>query len=88
MRINTYTCLDCGMEFDSPVSYRETYGLDYGYEDWYCCPHCGGPYAPTHICSGCGQPVQDGYIRLGNGEEYCDDCFLHYNLGEEADWLI
>ena len=89
MRANTFTCLDCGHEFDEPIQYEEHHGLDDApYEKWNACPYCGGPYAPTHICEYCGKAITGWYVRIKDGTEYCDNCLTTYELGDEADWLI
>lgn len=40
---NLYECQSCGKKFDEPVMHRERCE-DYGYEEVYGCPFCGGGY--------------------------------------------
>ena len=83
MTLNTYTCLDCGYEFDEPYELVERHGLDSPpFEKWLVCPACGGAYTHTHLCDCCGQRITDRYLRVDNGDEYCEDCVTEYNLGE------
>lgn len=38
-----YFCRDCGSVFDTPGSYEETHGFEYGpYESVAICPYCNG----------------------------------------------
>lgn len=41
-----YICLECGYEFDEPMTWVETHGLEHGpYERWSGCPICGEGFA-------------------------------------------
>lgn len=77
MTVNTYTCLECGGEFETPVPHTERHGLDaLPYETYPSCPFCGsGAYTQTHVCDECFRPIIGQYVRLKTGEDYCEDCF-------------
>lgn len=50
-----FKCMDCGCEFEEPAVSREYHGLEYGYEERYSCPNCGGPdYKDSQPCDICG----------------------------------
>lgn len=75
MKTNTYTCIECGFEFEHPAPYTETMGLDEPpFYDYDGCPKCGGAYAETHICDHCMEVLVPPYVRLWNGDELCDEC--------------
>lgn len=84
MRINTYTCLDCGGEFEEPVEHIEHHGLDTPpYEAYPSCPGCGsGAFAHTHTCDWCGAVITGQYIRTKSGDELCEECFEVHELGD------
>ncbi len=77
MIINTYTCLECGIEFDEPHEFEEHHGLDSPpFEKWCGCPACGsGAYMHTHLCDHCGAQITGVLCRTADGGEYCESCF-------------
>ena len=41
-------CIDCGRKFKTPKTRYEDHGLDAPpYEEWDCCPFCGGDVEPA-----------------------------------------
>ena len=38
-----FRCCECGREFEEPKRTQEYHGDNF-YEDWLCCPYCGGEY--------------------------------------------
>ncbi len=62
-----FKCNNCGLEFEEPKAYRESHGLEHGWEELYCCPNCGeADYDEATECQICGEPVF--------GERFCKDC--------------
>ena len=62
-----FKCNDCGCEFDTPETTREFHGLDYGYENQYSCPNCGGTdYEDSTPCTICGENAW--------GSDFCECC--------------
>ena len=83
MIIDTYTCLECGIEFDEPREWEEHHGLDDPpYERWSGCPACGGPYIQTHVCDNCGEPIFGPFVKIADGSEYCETCFDILEIGD------
>lgn len=79
-----FVCCECGNVFEEPVYWEETHNLDAPpYEQWSGCPHCGGSYAETYECDCCGDWITGDYVKTDNGERYCENCIVHYELGEE-----
>lgn len=74
-----YICQSCGALFDEPRRISERHGLDYGpYEEWYCCPICGGDFAETTTCCDCGEYIRGEFVVVNGCECYCDNCYeLH-----------
>lgn len=78
-----FICLDCGCVFDEPKHWIETHGLDSPpYEEWDGCPSCGGTYAETHKCDNCGDWINGEYVKLKNGNKYCENCYEIREIGE------
>ena len=76
-----YICKNCAMLFDEPKRITERHGFDYGpYEEWYCCPFCGGDYEETMPCCECGEYITGRYAQLANDEVYCEDCFTIHDI--------
>ena len=79
-----YICTECGFLFEDPDYWEETHGFDYGpFESWSGCPKCGGAYVETYECDCCGEYIVESYIKTENGERICENCYTHYELGEE-----
>ena len=84
MVINTYTCLDCGAEFDTPAAHFETHGFSEGpYERWSVCPYCASSaITHTHLCDYCSQQITGPFARIETGAEYCENCFSIYDMSD------
>lgn len=82
MKTSTYTCLECGNEFDEPALWKQSHNSDLPNETWSGCPICGGAYTRTIICDGCLQPIDNEYVKTPSGD-YCNACFDIYQLGDE-----
>lgn len=83
MTLQSYTCLECGAEFDEPREWEEHHGLDSPpYERWSGCPVCGGPYVQTHVGDHCGDQIFGSMCRTADGGEYCENCFDIYDIGD------
>lgn len=79
-----FICLDCHCVFEEPLEWQETHGLDSPpYETFSGCPKCYGSYVVAHRCDGCDEWIEGDYIKLEDGQRYCEDCFVHMRLGEE-----
>ena len=77
-------CKECFRVFEYPEHCVNTHGLDYGpYEEYDCCPYCGGAYVEAHECSVCGEWIVSDYIKLANGERICEECYIPMELGDE-----
>lgn len=79
-----YICIECREIFSDPKEYvnrhvPENYLYNERYTD---CPYCGGAYVEAHKCDSCGEYITDKYIKVGD-ERFCEDCVLHYEIGEE-----
>lgn len=62
-----FRCNDCGCTFEEPEVTREFHGLEYGYENQYTCPNCGGDdYKDSVKCDICGEDAWNGC--------FCDNC--------------
>lgn len=62
-----FKCMDCGYEFDTPDTLKERHGLDYGYEEWDCCPMCHSTeIREGRDCEICGEVIFEG--------NFCEDC--------------
>lgn len=81
---NMFVCLDCGCVFEEPIEWEEKHGLDYGpYEYWSGCPSCKGDYVEAHQCDNCGEWITSKYVKLDNGERFCENCFSIMELSDE-----
>ena len=81
-----FVCVECGCIFDEDEVdvWEEKHGLNYGpYESWSGCPSCGGGYTEAHRCDGCSDWIIGQYVKLDNGERFCDNCFMIINVGDE-----
>lgn len=78
-----YVCLECQCAFDTPARFVETHGFSHGpYEEWGGCPECGGAYTTAHKCACCDKVIVGEYVKIGDNR-YCDNCYCHYELGDE-----
>lgn len=78
-----FICLDCGCVFDEPKHWIETHGLDSPpYEEWDGCPSCGGAYVETYKCDNCGDWINGEYVKLKNGDNFCENCYEIREIGE------
>lgn len=78
-----FICLDCGCIFNEPKHWIETHGLDSPpYEEWDGCPSCGGTYTETHKCDNCGDWINGEYVKLKNGDSFCENCYEIREIGE------
>lgn len=79
-----YACLDCGSVFEVPKRFVETHGLDTPpYEEWMGCPNCAGAFVKTHKCDCCNEWITGEYVKTDDYQRFCENCFCHYELGEE-----
>lgn len=45
-----FRCIECGQTFNTPKTRYEKHGLDTPpYEEWDCCPYCGGDVEPCEL---------------------------------------
>lgn len=71
-----YVCLECGCVFQNPKEYTERHGLDTPpYEHFSGCPSCGSAYVPAIFCDNCGEAIRGDYVKVKNGEVFCDECY-------------
>lgn len=76
MKRDGFLCLECGDLFESPVTVTEPHGEQYA-----ACPRCfASCFVPALECDACGEVIREDYIRLWNGEDYCQNCFIHKNI--------
>lgn len=81
-----FVCIECGNIFEFPMRFVETYGLDTPpYQEFTCCPDCGGAYAEAHKCDHCGEWIDGTYIKLDNGNRFCENCYMPMEVGDEDD---
>lgn len=79
-----FVCTECGATFETPKRYSESHGFyTPPYEEWSGCPSCGGNYTEAYYCDCCGNIIIDSYIKTEDGDRYCSNCFLIYEIGEE-----
>ena len=69
-KFDAYYCLECSKVFEKPTNYVEPHGEEYS-----GCPFCGGYYVQAVECDCCGSVIEDDYIQLYNGDDYCNACF-------------
>ena len=81
-----FVCLNCGDVFDEPIRWKEYLGERFGehvYEYLTGSPCCKHGYEEAYKCDCCDDWIVDGYIKTDDGHRYCENCILHYELGEE-----
>ena len=79
-----FVCLECGRVFEEAIEWEENHGLDYGpYEKWSGCPSCKGDYVEAYPCDGCDDWITGQYVKLSNGERFCENCFYIMELDDE-----
>ena len=81
-----FVCVECGHVFDEDEvdTWEERHGLDYGpYEPWSGCPSCNGGYVEAHRCNCCDEWITGRYVKLDNGERFCENCFSIMELNDE-----
>lgn len=82
--IKLFVCLECGKIFEQPVDYVEKHGLDTPpYEEFSGSPCCAGAYTEAHKCDCCGEWIVSSYVKINDGERYCEDCFSIKELDDE-----
>ena len=60
-----YLCRECKNLFEEPKTYVETHGLENPpYEEFKCCPFCGGGYVKTMPCDYCGEYIEGKYVEI------------------------
>lgn len=68
-----YKCLDCGYEFDyedRKVVYERDPIDGRFYEDFSCCPNCGGNFEDAADCCECGETFTENELYDG----WCEKC--------------
>lgn len=81
-----FVCLECRKVFTSPIRWKEDRGECFGfpsYEEYWGSPCCHSNYTEAYECDCCGKWITGDYIKTDNGERYCENCIVHYELGEE-----
>ena len=79
-----WICLDCQETFTNPKHCIDRCGLDTPpYYEYDACPYCGGEFVETYKCDGCGEWISGSYVKLRNGDRFCEECYLVYEIGEE-----
>lgn len=74
-----FKCNDCGCIFEEPETTREFHGLDYGYENQFSCPNCGGTdYEDSQSCEICGEEAW--------GDCFCENCINEARLMLKVDF--
>ena len=82
--IKLFVCCDCGRIFEQPMNYRERHGLDtLPYEEFSGSPCCAGAYTEAHRCDCCSEWITGSYVKTNDGERFCENCIISYELGEE-----
>ena len=83
---NMFVCIECGRIFneDEVVVWEERHGLDTPpYEPWSGCPSCKGDYVEAYLCDGCDEWITGQYVKLSNGERFCENCFCIMEIDDE-----
>jgi hypothetical protein len=83
----TFICLDCGRIFKEPRRWVETHGLDPPWEEWSGCPSCGGAYTEAITCDICGEYITDRYVKISDGQQICEECYIEKEIGDENNVL-
>lgn len=81
-----YKCNRCGRMFEEPSVEKDGHGFDDGlYEEFECCPYCGGDFYEVWQCEVCGkwESEDDQYIADG----ICEKCFQEY-IEDHRDDLV
>lgn len=84
--MSKFVCLECGNIFSEPTRWKEDRGECFGfpsYEEISGCPNCSGGYTKAYQCNCCGEWITGDYIKVEDGNRYCENCFMHMELGEE-----
>lgn len=80
-----YVCLGCGCVFQTPTEYVEKHGLDSPpYEHFTGCPSCGSAYVPAIYCDHCGNAITGEYVKVQNGDVYCEECYTVQDIGDST----
>lgn len=77
--------MSCGFEFDNPKKFYGEWLEHFGMpcrEEYSGCPSCGNNYFETIKCSFCGQSIVGEYIRIDDGQCFCNNCFVKCSTGE------
>lgn len=81
-----FVCCECGKVFSQPIEWREDRGEHFGfpaYESLIGSPCCYGNFTEAYPCDCCGDWITGDYVKTDNGERYCENCIIHYELGDE-----
>lgn len=82
--IKLFVCLECGGIFDEPKDYVEKHGLDTPpYEEFSGSPCCAGAYTEAHRCDCCDEWITGRYVKLENGDRFCENCFSIKEIDDE-----
>lgn len=81
---DSFVCVECGYVFQDPKEYVETHGLDTPpYEHFIGCPKCGGAFVPAKQCEYCGQNIIGEYVKIADGNIYCEECFSVRDISDD-----
>lgn len=84
-----FVCIECGKLFEAPANWKENRGECFGfptYEELSGCPYCYGNYTEAHRCNCCGEWITGDYIKVEDSNRYCENCFIHMELGDEYEF--
>lgn len=80
----SFVCVECGCVFQEPKQYIERHGLDTPpYEEFTGCPKCGGAYVPAKQCEYCGKNIIGEYVKIADGNMYCENCFSLRDISDD-----
>lgn len=75
--IKTYICGDCEYIFDEDdlKKWEQPHG-----EIIIGCPKCGGNPVETFKCDCCDEWISGEYIKIENGDRFCEKCISYGNI--------
>lgn len=82
-----YKCFDCGCVFEGNEAdhWEDSHGLEWGHEDFYGCPECGGGFEEAKECAFCGEYIlpEENYggLCIGCIEEHKYDYETALKIG-------